>query len=111
MFIGKQASEHTFQLIKSVNRRSFTPLLYVIALHKQELFFVHNQVFGHLYHKKKALFSFLTPKKDGEEVLILGFALGKREAQELIRDMVEEVYAKTGAFDYGAYFWALQEEE
>ena len=40
-----------------------------------------------------------------DTVRIAGVAKGREEAEELVREMVEEMYADTGGFDSGNYFF------
>ncbi|MBO7403291.1 MAG: hypothetical protein J6U10_09920 [Lachnospiraceae bacterium] len=40
-----------------------------------------------------------------DTVRIAGVAKGREEAEELVREMVEEMYANTGGFDSGNYFF------
>ena len=43
-------------------------------------------------------------KREQYNILILGLAISRYEANELIRDMVDEVYKNTSSFDYQKYF-------
>ena len=38
------------------------------------------------------------------EVKVIGIAKGETEAKELVRQMIEELYQKTGGFDAESYF-------
>ncbi len=59
----------------------------------------------------KTLFDIIPAKElfkrfyENDTVKIVGVAKGKDEACELVRRMVEELYAKTGGFDPGGYFF------
>ncbi len=47
------------------------------------------------------------------DLVVVGLAIGKSEADELIRSTIEKIYAETGGLDVRAYFGedSGQEEE
>ena len=103
LFYGEKASKKKFKLIKSVNKRSVTPFLYIIALIDGELCIISQVIFNAIYYKKRNLFKNFF-KREQYNILILGLAISRYEANELIRDMVDEVYKNTSSFDYQKYF-------
>ena len=49
LFYGEKASKKKFKLIKSVNERSLTPFLYIIALIDGELCIISQVIFNAIY--------------------------------------------------------------
>lgn len=107
LFIGESALSKKFKLIKAINKKTLTPFLYIIALIDGELSLVNDYMFYSLYHKKIAFkinfFNQKEEKKD-DKVIILGFAITKKEGLKVLSSIVEEVYRETGAFSYLEYF-------
>lgn len=104
LFYGEKASKQKFKLIKSINKKSFTPFLYIVLFIDEELCILSQIIFNSLYYKKKSFFKDFFKKNEEDKVIILGIAISKYEAQEVLRKIVSEVYENTGSFDYKKYF-------
>ena len=46
-------------------------------------------------------------ERESRELLILGIARGYGEAAEVVRSMIDDMYQKTGAFNWTAYMESL----
>ena len=49
-------------------------------------------------------------QRDGKDFLVLGIARGYEEAAQVVRSMVDDMYQKTGAFNWKAYMESLPEK-
>jgi hypothetical protein len=94
LYIGEKMKKKKEKVISSINNREATFGVYciVFASHPGNLFDIMEANELLFPHYKKA------------EVRIVGLAKGKEEAIKLVRDMLMEVYNKTGGFNVRAYF-------
>ncbi len=103
LFFGKKASNNKIKLIKSINKRSFIPFLYIICIIDSKLCIVNQFIFNIFYNKKRSFIDKILKNKEKNNILIVGFAITKYEAFELVRDIVDEVYIKEHNFEYEQY--------
>jgi hypothetical protein len=82
------------KIIKNIEKRNLMLEVYCItfASNPENLFDIMNAN------------EFLFPYYSRKEIQILGIALSKREAFELVKDMLEEIYRETGGFQVREYF-------
>ncbi|MGN0369819.1 MAG: hypothetical protein ACI4EW_04670 [Butyrivibrio sp.] len=94
LYFGKMASLDEKRLKKIVKHEKFIPGVFVVTLAKEP---------GNLLDicEMTMLNTFSTVDKS---YTVVGIALGKGEALELVERIVEEVYDKTHDMDMQAYF-------
>lgn len=88
LYVGKKAAPVKAQIIQLLQEKKLQPEVYVIAPPKNG-----NNVLD-IY--PSALL--LVPPYRNEEFLILGIAVTYWEALEVVRELVDDLYRKTGAF-------------
>lgn len=91
--MGKKASDNRAKVLRGIREGRFMPDTYVITLPKSG---------NHILDICPVLLAAKEEKKQ-EELLILGVASGYGEAREVVRDMVDDMYRLTGAFDWNQY--------
>lgn len=94
LYVGDRMKKKKDKAILSINHSEITSDVYCIAFasHPGNLFDILNA--------NELLF----PHYKRSKIHIVGLAKGKEEAIDLVRDMLMEVYHKTGAFDVRSYF-------
>lgn len=94
LYIGDKMKKKKKQAIVSINNGEATFGVYCIAFasHPDNLFEIMNAN------------ELLIPYYKKSEIRIVGLAKGKNEAIGLVRNMLMEVYNKTGNFDVRTYF-------
>lgn len=94
LYIGDKLAKKKEKVIASINQKEATFDVYCIAFASQSsnLFDVLNA--------NELLF----PHYRRRDVSIVGIAKGREEAILLVKDMLLEVYNKTGGFDVRNYF-------
>ncbi|WP_313129259.1 hypothetical protein [Anaerocolumna sp.] len=82
------------KIIKNIEKKNLLLEVYCItfASNPENLFDIMNAN------------EFLFPYYSRKEIQILGIALSKKEAFELVKDMLEEIYRETGGFQVREYF-------
>lgn len=94
IYFGENARQQNKELLKKVRRRKWDFGIYVITLSETE---------GNLLDVYETIF--FTQKQYGKMRLnIVGVALSREEAFLLVREIVDDVYKKTGGFDVKGYF-------
>ena len=88
LYVGKKAAPVKAQIIQLLQEKKLQPEVYVIAPPKNG-----NNVLD-IY--PSALL--LVPPYRNEEFLILGIAVTYWEALEVVRELVDDLYRKTGVF-------------
>lgn len=97
LYIGQTALRRKHEIIEKIQQEQNMLLVYLITIAPDE----RNQL------------EILTPTVFYQQArrrgypMIVGIALGMREAKALLVQMTEDVYRQTGALNYRAYF--LQE--
>lgn len=94
LYYGKMASLDEKRLKKIVKHKNFVPGIFVITLAKEP---------GNLLDicEMTMLNTFSTVDKS---FIVVGIALGKGEALELVEQIVADVYSETHNMDMRAYF-------
>ena len=100
LYMGEQAARLRPSLLRRMREGSFLPDTYVITLPESG-----NHILDILP------VSLLTrQERDGKDFLVLGIARGYEEAAQVVRSMVDDMYQKTGAFNWKAYMESLPEK-
>lgn len=94
LYVGEKLKKKKDKAITSINNQEVTFGVYCIAFasHPGNLFDIIDANELLFPHYKKS------------QVQIVGLAKGKEEAILLVKDMLMEIYSKTGNFDVRAYF-------
>lgn len=94
LYYGLKANEKSAKIKKALKTKKWFPGLYLIAIstHPDHVLDVFEAV------------HFLQPGFKDDQYHILGVAIGRAEAYELVRNLVDEVYQNTGACDLKKYF-------
>lgn len=100
LYVGARAEEKKEKLIKKLNRGAGTVDVWLVtaALNRRDLF----DVFSAAYLKQPAL------RRNLPE--IVGLAVGRDEAMEIVRRIVEETYERLGNADVRQYLRIRQLE-
>ena len=61
-------------------------------------------------YKREPVSLLTRQQRDGKDFLVLGIARGYEEAAQVVRSMVDDMYQKTGAFNWKAYMESLPEK-
>ena len=97
--MGDRAGRHRARVLMGIRERKLMPDTYVITLPESG---------NHIVDIRPV--SLLTKaEREREDFLILGAAKGYGEACEVVRDMVDDMYRATGAFDWIQYMETLKE--
>ncbi len=97
--MGENAARNRSHILKGLRKGSLLPDTYVITLPESG-----NHI---LDIRPVSLLS--KEERESSDFLILGIARGYMEAAEVVRSMVDDMYQKTGAFDWSAYMESLRE--
>lgn len=94
MFLGRYAAMDKRKIISNLSARKshFGVYAIVLATNEKDLLDVISAFFlkDARYHKKN--------------IEVVGLAIGRDEAFEVVRDIITEVYDKTGGFDVRGFF-------
>ncbi|MCB7317930.1 hypothetical protein [Lacrimispora sp. 210928-DFI.3.58] len=97
--MGRKAAENRSRILRGIREGKWMPDTYVITLPESG---------NHIVDIRPV--SLLTKaEREREDFLILGAAKGYGEACEVVRDMVDDMYRATGAFDWIQYMETLKE--
>ncbi len=88
LYVGKKAEPVRKQILQGLSEKRFQPEVYVITPPRNG-----NNVLD-IYPSPLLL---LPPYRD-EELVVAGIAVTYWEALEVVRDMVDDMYQKTGTF-------------
>ena len=100
MYIGENAARNRRRILEGLRNGSLLPDTYVITLPESG-----NHILDILPVR------LLTrQQRDGKDFLVLGIARGYEEAAQVVRSMVDDMYQKTGAFNWKAYMESLPEK-
>lgn len=94
LYVGENMKKKKETAVASINNREATFGVYCIA------FASHSNNLFDIMDANELLF----PHYKKMEMKIVGLAKGKEEAVNLVREMIMEVYNKTGNFDVRTYF-------
>uniref|UniRef100_UPI0040560523 hypothetical protein n=1 Tax=Agathobacter sp. TaxID=2021311 RepID=UPI0040560523 len=101
LFLGEKAAPKYKQTVRKIKNRKLTPNIYVIAFpsNPQNLLDIIPT------------WELMQSGYPKEHVRIIGIADGKREAFEVTRQIVDEVYQKTGTTNVKEYLLAEWRED
>ena len=100
MYIGENAARNRRRILEGLRNGSLLPDTYVITLPESG-----NHILDIIP------VSLLTrQQRDGKDFLVLGISRGYEEAAQVVRSMVDDMYQKTGAFNWKAYMESLPEK-
>lgn len=102
LYMGKRAERCRPEILRGIREGRWLPDTYVITLPESG---------NHIFDIWPAALLPAQKERIGSELLILGVARGYREAAEVVRTMIDDMYRKTGAFDWEAYMEIRQEKE
>ena len=98
LYMGEQAARMRPRLLMRIREGSFLPDTYVITLPESG---------NHILDIRPVLL-LTKEERESNELLILGVAVGYTEAAQVVRDMVDDMVKRTGAFDWKAYMELLE---
>lgn len=93
LYVGEKAKKRRFSIIRGLRKGKLQPEVYVITPPQNG-----NNILD-IYPSAMLL---LPPYRD-EDMMVLGIAVTYWEALEVARDIVDELYQKTGRFDLNAW--------
>ncbi len=93
-YFGPKAQEKSKKILRKLRHKRYMPGVYILVLSENE----HN-----LLDVYKAT-NLALPGYSVNSMNIIGIALGKSEAYELVRVIVDEVYQMSGNCDIKKYF-------
>jgi len=94
LYVGDKMEKKKEKVIASINNKEATFGVYCIA------FASHPSNLFDIMEANELLF----PHYQKSEIQIIGIAKGKEEAVIMVKDMLMEVYSKTGEFKVRTYF-------
>lgn len=89
LYVGEKAARRRFSIIQGIREHKLQPEVYVITLPKTG---------NHILDIYPSAMLFLPPFQN-EEFTIIGIAVTYWEALLVVRDIVDDLYRETGAFD------------
>ncbi len=94
LYLGETIKKSSNRIIRKIERRKIVRDIFCItfASNPDNLFDIMN------------VSEFKFPYYDTREITIIGLCKGKEEAQNLAKDMLEEIYQNTGEFKVRDYF-------
>ncbi len=94
LYFGEMARQQNKELLRNIKRKKWEFGVYVVALSETEnnLLDLYDTMFFEQKFYKKA------------KLNIVGIALGKEEALLLTKEIIDDVYTKTGGFNVRDYF-------
>ena len=95
MYIGENAARNRNRILKGLRNGSLLPDTYVITLPES----------GNHILDIRPVCLLRKEERESRELLILGIARGYGE--EVVRSMIDDMYQKTGAFNWTAYMESL----
>lgn len=100
LYMGRKAAAGRPDILSGIREGRLMPEVYVITLPESG---------NHLLDVRPLML--LTKKeRESSELLILGVAKGHGEACQVVRDMIDHMYSRTGGFDWKGYMELLDEE-
>ena len=97
MYIGENAARNRNRILEGLRNGSLLPDTYVITLPES----------GNHILDIRPVSLLRKEERESRELLILGIARGYGEAAEVVRSMIDDMYQKTGAFNWTAYMESL----
>lgn len=90
LYVGKKAEPVKAQILRLLQENKLQPEVYVITPPRNgnNVLDIYPSVLLQI------------PPYRNEELLILGIAVTYWEALEVVRDMIDDLYQRTGAFDF-----------
>lgn len=101
LFLGTKIAPKYKQTVLKIKNKEITPNVYIIALATNP----HNLL--DIFPASELLQKYYPT----DQIRVIGLATGKREAFEVTRQIVDEVYQKTGNTNVKAYLMAEWREE
>jgi hypothetical protein len=93
IYAGKKAALHRHSIISALKKGKPCPGVYVLTRA------VDSDGILDIYHSAVILSGFYRDR----EITVIGIAMGRREAMEVARLIVDDMYRKNGDFDIDAY--------
>ena len=97
MYMGENAGRNRISILEGLRKGSLLPDTYVITLPES----------GNHILDIRPVCLLRKEERESRELLILGIARGYGEAAEVVRSMIDDMYQKTGAFNWTAYMESL----
>ena len=97
MYMGENAGRNRISILEGLRKGSLLPDTYVITLPES----------GNHILDIRPVSLLRKEERESRELLILGIARGYGEAAEVVRSMIDDMYQKTGAFNWTAYMESL----
>ena len=97
LYMGQNADRARARILKGLRQGSLLPDTYVITLPESGNHILDIRPVGRVRKEER----------ESRELLILGIARGYGEAAEVVRSMIDDMYQKTGAFNWTAYMESL----
>ena len=93
LYVGKMAKKHRRHIIKHIREQKFQPGAYVItpAANGNNILDIYPAVV------------LLHPEYAEADFLVLGIAASYREALEVVRQIIDDLYRQTGGFDLNSF--------
>jgi hypothetical protein len=95
LYLGENAKKSKYKIFRRVRMNKFSIDTYLITLPSNDEnlldVFQANMLLQPYY------------KKADRDIFVVGIANGKDEAYEVVRDIIDDVYSHTGAFDIKKY--------
>lgn len=101
LYMGSHAAGSRRRILRGIREDKLLPDVYVITLPAS----------GNHILDICPVSLLRSEERRGSEALILGVAKGYGESRELVRDMIDDMYRLTGAFDWKAYMKLLEDGE
>lgn len=96
LYVGEKAKKRRFSIIQGIREEKLQPEVYVITPPQNG-----NNVLD-IYPSAMLLL----PPYRNEDYLVLGIAVTYWEALEVVRQMADDMYRRTGGFDLSAFLGA-----
>ncbi len=96
LYVGKMSDKNVIKIIRKIKKFKLCTgvVLITLPLFGQGLLEIYDMnEFQQEYYKRHS-----------DEIHVVGISQTKRQAYRLVRDIIDDVYAKTGAFDCVSYF-------
>ena len=97
LYLGEQAKSAKYKMFGMIRKGRFQSDTFLIMLPSNQ-----NNVLD-IISANYVLQPHFKKKTYKEDLYVVGLAKGQGEAMELVRDIVDEVYNKTGGFDIAEY--------
>lgn len=96
LYVGKMSDKNIIKIIRKIKKFKLCPgvILITLPLFNEGLLEIYDMnEFQQEYYKKHS-----------DDIHVVGISQTKRQAYRLVRDIIDDVYSKTGTFDCVSYF-------